>query len=271
MFFKKSLLSLAIKFLCLFFCGIEAFAHIDYSVGGGFRSYPWGAGTSFSTGYKLLLWGNRSDESEFRFGYVRAFAEGSAAISYNALAAGIEFYPISFVAIKFGQEKNSNSKNYDQFDCQLVDCTGPRTKDFLELRLAAAYEKYFLVLRKRREWFVRGEKDSRGFADPGSSLVLSSSGRDVLNSAGFVLGLTEEVKQWTFMVGSMGYEVGSSLAAGSQTLPQSTGQDFFGASLREGEFTFFGGLGYWRAQSEKGKANLLLHLAWTPEKNWVPF
>lgn len=265
-FMKRSKLGLLVWCLS-FFCGVHSFAHVDYSLGGGFRSYPQGGGVSLSAGYKMLLWGNRSDESEFSYGFLRAFAEGSTAISYHSIAAGLEIYPISFLAIKMGQEKNTNSKNYDQFDCLIVDCTGERTKDFLELRLAAAYQKYFIVLRKRREWFIRGENDSRAFAEPGSSLVLSPSGKDALNSAGFVFGLSNEVEHWTFMVGSMGYQAeGSSAFAG-----QSTGQDFFGVSRRDGEFTYFGGIGYWRAQSEKGKANFLLHLAWTPEKNWVPF
>lgn len=231
---------------------------LDFSVSGSYRSLPLGGGVSATGAYNLLLWGDR--EAPPWFGFLRAGADASTALTYNSGAGFVEIFPVGFFAVKAGREHSSNAKEYDGFDCVLNDCTGNRRQDYAEARVAFPAGNAFFLLKERAEWYTREGADTRRFAEPTSGLLLDASGGARVRVSQVIVGapVTEGVNM---LVGQARYE--------ATTV---TSQSFVGGTYRSGEFSFFAAIGYWRAPlPAEAKVNFLLQGSWAPARGWSLF
>lgn len=234
----------------------------DGSVAAAGRTYPLGGGFSAAGGKSWRLWGDVKDPQGWRFGFVRLGADITSAGAYNGGGLSVDFHPISFINLRAGRAWNSNSREYEQFDCVRIDCTGSRSKDFVELRLAAKWNESFFSIRAKREWHERAGFDSRFFGDPESALVLSPSGRDRLCSSTVVLGQSVR-EHWSVFLAQTEFTVHSS--------DQRSSQNVVGVLHSHGEWTYSAAVGYWDTNSSQPKLTAMGLVSFTPNPKWISF
>ncbi len=153
----------------------------------GFRSYPLGTSLDIRLAQALKLWGEPQEGP--LYGFLRPSVEWSTAVTYNALSAQVEFFPLSFFGLRSGLQAVDNRSDYTAYDCNLHLCKGRFHKDFAEIQLALAYAQFFVLAQFRQEslnW--TGPESAQRFVDPEHALSMEPKGEAVFRQS-LILGV----------------------------------------------------------------------------------
>ncbi len=152
-------------------------AHIDFSSGGAFRSYPGlGAEAYGEAGYNRKIW----DKGGVFYGFMRPSLRLQTSGVINSIDTRFEFNPISFLSVTSGyQYIRSDFEGFNFYNCDKVRCSGDMSKRYFELKGALAYKKVSTVFIFERSMNIYS--DSSGEGRPVAEFrfaTLANSGRD---------------------------------------------------------------------------------------------
>ncbi|MCB0415085.1 MAG: hypothetical protein KDD50_12175 [Bdellovibrionales bacterium] len=181
----KSLLHSSIKcigllILVFFFINEKSFAYVDYHSRTFMRSYPFGGGVEFESGYNVLVWkrgvGSPSAMNPW-YGFVRPSLQFATAGSFNEYSFKLDLFPISFLGLKFGTSDYQNFKNYSAYDCVNYQCLGHFRIQYAELNLIYGKGPYFGFFKAKQQNYTLLEMlTSNRAIEPSSALLLSAQG-----------------------------------------------------------------------------------------------
>ncbi len=152
----------------------------------GFRSYPLGTSLDLRLAQAWRIWG-RPEQGPW-YGFFRPSAEGSTALSYNALSAQLEFFPVSFLGLRSGIQSADNRRDYTAYDCETHRCRGRLYRNFVELEMAVGYRQFFALTQLRQESLKAPAESTKRFVDPALSLSIDPTGEEVFRST-LILGM----------------------------------------------------------------------------------
>ncbi len=190
---KLFLSSIQMRFLpiLLFFFGFggtPVFASgWDYSAGFGSRSLPFGAAFNGQLGWNEVLWGDSASKSPFGHGLLRPSVRMQTSGLTTSGEAKLGFYPIPILGVNAGWSASyRNIAGLHTLSCELYECRGLLTGQFIQPRAVVGYAGAFLVVSYR----VSDLKDhvaERPFAEERSTLA-GALGGDRLSSLEAVMG-----------------------------------------------------------------------------------
>lgn len=163
----------ATAIVILLLCSQPLLAASDFAIGSTMRSYPLSGVLEADGGYDFLLWGATSSPW---YGYLRPHIEGATALSYNSLAASLDFYPLSFFGVRAGGEAIQNDSDYSAYDCKTYICRGRYYRSFVQTELTVGAGSFFAQARWRRERWTQTNSSPLGFMEPTAGLALASGG-----------------------------------------------------------------------------------------------
>ncbi len=138
------------------------------------RTYPLSGYADVQFGYGTYLWGDQS--SEIAFGYIRPYAEFDTAGTYNSGLAGLEFFPISFLGVRAGEEFIQNDDIYHSYRCDVYNCLGTQYRRFIEARMLLGFGPWFAQLVSRWDFWTQKHPEDGDTVDASSGLPALASG-----------------------------------------------------------------------------------------------
>lgn len=170
--------------LFIFYSGL-VHSTIDGNLSAFYRNEPVGGGAQIGMGYNQLIWGDQSMKP--LYGFLRPNISVLSAGVYNSYSYEIEFYPISFIGIEYGNEEISNNGNYQAYNCETFQCQKDFSNEYLKFNLLLGYNIFFFkgTIRKQTVTAKVADKD---FIIPeiGSAL---QRGKDEIESRELTIGL----------------------------------------------------------------------------------
>ncbi len=231
----------------------------DYEAWGSAQSYPLGGLLYVRAGYGHLLWESeeQKEESPWKFGYIRPYAELNIAGVLNRAAIGLELYPISILGITAGSGYSHRSAMYFQdFDCGQVICNEALQYNFLQARIIAAYEKFLFVATGKYETF-KADSDDRPFYEEMSYLI-GNPGKDDLKTLNALAGY-QLSDLWTTGVMGIFQNFTKSESNNSQV--------FAFARYKEGFWTGDMGIGHYKSTHQDGRPAVFISITYTGIKS----
>lgn len=232
------------------FC-FSAHADLDLSLGGFARSFPLSGYAYLQSGYGQVLWG---DTSGVLYGYVRPYIELDSAGSYNAALGAVEFFPLSFLGVRAGEEWNQNDSQYHDYDCRLYDCTGTMYRKFVESQLLLGVSDWFASVWLRWEQWTHKSPEALDFIDPNNGLAIHADGDSELVFR-FFTGVNVS-DQWAAVVGGNYYQMVRHFGI--------VRFGMVGARFREDSFSVIVGASHYQATEQKGGYGAFAAVTWTP-------
>ena len=236
------------------FLSIFAHAQLDTSFAVYARSYPRSGVLEGEIGYGNLLWGGSGGAggSDIMYGYIRPFAVGATSGTYNSLAAGVDFFPVSFLGVRGGGEYSNNSRRYVDFDCYALNCLGTRYRSFFEAQVFFGNKQIFGQVKMRRQRWSQDQENAGNFVDPTSGLEVKANGDSETVWQSY-LGVTIN-PSWKVILGNR-YSEMSNIKGVSQfvylggqynwaPISASFGVGSFASALKEREISYFLVLGW---------------------------
>ena len=148
--------------------------HLDYMLGTGAISAPFGAAAYADLGYSQLLWGKKSPGS-FLYGFIRPAVKLQTSVLVNRAETYLDLYPISFFGISGGASATSrNSHIYAHLDCTTAECTGTLYRSWIKPKLSLGYKNLYWISSLKYENLNHSSPDA--FADEVNVLIGHAGG-----------------------------------------------------------------------------------------------
>jgi hypothetical protein len=233
---------------------------LAWSLIGGARSAPIGAGVAGDFGYDHPLWGDWGNSQNIAYGYIRPGFIFSTSGRLNSANAYVTIAPISFVTLTLGQATTLRpSVPPPVADCEKLECSGLLRSDYGALRILLATDSLFFV----GEYQIKDQRpsrDGRDFYDY-SEAVFGASGYDRLVSSDVRIGWRgQDESERSLAVGAFGSRsVMIHSGDGSQQL------GFF-ASRAIGQWTTAGSLGVYKSGLVATSLTLGVVIRYSPSK-----
>lgn len=167
-------------------------AQWELGVSASGRTYPEGGTLSIKGAYRLSLWGKPPAAGGFSpwHGYIRPQLEFANAGAYNYSSLQIEVFPVSFLGARAGGSATYMAKDYSHYDCEVLQCQGLLTSQFVEGQAVFGIGRLFWIGRYRWEEFEH-DKQEKNFLEVESALIGHHQGdqfRTLRNILGWRLG-----------------------------------------------------------------------------------
>lgn len=171
-------LSFALFQLYLFLTlAVPAFAQFDMQAQASARSYPEAGIFSLSSGWSKILWEKEttSENLNWKYGYVRPWAQiQSIGITHRALAE-IEFFPVSIFGLGVGKGTSIRSSDKNSaLDCSSIECDGQINRNYLKLISILGAGRFGWVGQVRFESILRSSNEP--FLDETTNLIGAREG-----------------------------------------------------------------------------------------------
>ncbi len=250
----KSLLVLLLIF------PFAATAQFDLSLETLARSFPQAAYIKATGGYGVPLWDKR-DKSPVLYGFARPMVSLRSSGIINAIDGRLEVYPISIFAIMAGRETVlRDATKLSTFDCELIDCQGTVTKDYIGGRLALKYKSTFLMT-EMRTMSLSFNRPNRRFTDELSTLEAGPSKDHLVTFLG-ILG--QEINEHN---SAALLRMQNSMA----NTDQKSSMTFLLWQHKNQNHTFFTGPGIFNTRADEQVFSFLFLWNWKPEKGLLLF
>ena len=172
---KKLSFTLTLLFLSVTL-STHAFASLDYSIAGFYRTKPVSGGVNVDIGWSQLIWGDAS--SKPLYGFVRPSVSYFSAGTYNAHKYRFEFYPISFLGFEYGGESIHNNGIYQDFDCETFQCQSKFQNTFYKIKAVIGYGPFFAKYTNGKEE-LESKNPEKDFIYPVIGSALSKDGDEI--------------------------------------------------------------------------------------------
>ncbi len=149
---------------------------LDYNVGGGLRSFPWGAAIAGKIGWNEALWGvppamdpNAALPSPW-YGYLRPTLRLQTSGVVAAAEAAGEVFPVAILGFSIGHSSTHRNTTLATLDCGALACDGWLSRTRLSAHGTGGYGAAFVLSDVSVEWLRPSVKD-RDFGDEASALA----------------------------------------------------------------------------------------------------
>lgn len=162
---KESLSMIQLIFLLLSLNLWSFTDRFDLNYGAQGRTLPaLGAETFAESGYNHLLWGEKKETHDYRYGLVRPSLAASSSGVINSFKAELEVFPISFLGFAAGRQYVHSNFDFNFFDCSEVTCQGEYRRNYIESKMALGHKGWILVGNYKID-SIEGPLSSRPLAD----------------------------------------------------------------------------------------------------------
>ncbi len=152
--------------------------NLDLSIDAVGRTYPLGGGLSATAGYGALVWGadQQAEPGGMRYGFLRPSVTLTTSGYFNAVAAELELFPVSFAGLRIGKEYYTNYDDYEDYDCTVYECQGKFDSVYLEADMALKYRQFIYLGKASKARLDRRSSTDRFFMEPVSGLPADPTG-----------------------------------------------------------------------------------------------
>jgi hypothetical protein len=154
----------------------------EYSLSGGFRSYPQSLSVTADINTSRALWDGRDKETPWKLGIVRF---GADVAIHGRAGVYLDVFPIGFWQIRFAQSMTSRFYKTAGIDCETFECSGTLNRGEFGSTLALAFEAWVFVPSYQIESLSLNKTD-KDFAVEGSNLLADKSGDQLDRKQTFV-------------------------------------------------------------------------------------
>lgn len=178
-----------VYFLVLLFFIPAWAAPQNFDLTGGFqgRTLPaLGAEAYVDSGYNHLLWGEKKNSKDFKYGLIRPSLGARTSGVINTIQGKIEFFPISILGFSAGRQFTHSNYDFTFFNCEVVVCQGEFVRNFVETKMVLGYAGWVVVGSYKVDT-LRSPSNNRPMAD-WRNVIVGEPGEEVQIDKRLIVG-----------------------------------------------------------------------------------
>ncbi len=161
----------------------------DLNYGAQGRTLPaLGAEAFTESGYNQLLWGEKKESKDFKYGLIRPSIGTSTSAVINSFKAELEVFPISFIGFAAGRQYVHSNFDFNFLDCDEVNCQGEFKRDYVESKMALGHAGWIIVGNYKVD-SIEGPLSSKPMAD-WRNVIVGNPKRDLQIEKKLFIGKT---------------------------------------------------------------------------------